>query len=1073
MGCAGNVNIKASENGGTIAGYKIGTVKIENYGKERVYPDPRSLFFDSDFEKKLGGEWSLFKHGTLKKNNGPVVDESVQSLIQGAVGKTMTFDFTGYGKFYDEYGKDAATFGHPETANESTDHAIELLKKKGPPKMGCPMCIADYVMGIPGVLEIAYKQKDLIDICGGRHEYGFQRFNPKDPSSPRGVFNISTGDFNKISMGDGHAIDTGFMSRDYASSSIGGLVFSSNGSCDITIGKNQHKVINADRPNGLTNDNYIHVDTPFDFIAPDSLNDYIKKIGDDYKLVGRGEKYVSPLENGDIQLARDCIGENSKAPNDDPISKNMGTAFRHLEVMPIPKWDDSGYWNRHQFTIGNKRIIDEKIDNRDMIDYGFNFEQAKERICSKRTSDLCVNFYENEQFSRHDYKFLDDELLEGGNERWFQIKRFDEMEHVEVSASAGKYYYTFVDLSKNHVKTFKFHDCAYAWWDNNLFNADRVRWFPDSEFETYTYTEDSYAKSGGLDGVINASEHKCWSKYGNHICAPKHPTYSALNSGCGAAYTKAKNFGDPMENLVDYPGDLWVHKKGAGVRHNDTIVCVATPHPNRFALNQCTCGNNQKISVVKYFEAPTALEIDEKFLTNGNNIQHSEYNGDINDRSISFTGAVNKHVTTLNSDHVALIKDDQNDDTAYATTEFTMCSANEYKTILKGNQKFLNYSPTLDTSTATIKHSEYSNNFEFSQNGFPVNRFKLLNGTDTALGDAGEGKGVEGITFVPAQNPPSAKHGDNEMIVLNGGMTDAKPSEKNSLESSTNNFKLANGAFAAGTSDNSINVENGIGVVVGGNYTSFTNGSILNDGENIFKISNDGMVGGSNVTNFLMIENDHFQEYCSMHDQYKNAKIINPALVIRSSAGELRELANTHIVSSPDVKLYSTNLTVNSTGFTGKFGPFVLKSTGIDMQTTRLNIVGDVTKIGGNTIGIEAPTVILNNVTSIGSHQGTFTGHFQGSAMDDDAHRYSTQWVTENSGVEVKTEPGIISPLSKIKPVKASKADVSEIAKYDKAGILAEILSFREISKKVRKAFTRFLDLELECLKDLNSLKRN
>lgn len=287
LGCAGNITIKASEEGGTITGYKIGTVKIENYGKERVYPDPRNLFFDSNFEAKKNGNWNLFIHGSSKENSGPALDASAQSLINAATGKNISFSFTGYNKFYDLYGEQTASFGNSNLSGIDIADSLNRLKKNGPPKMGCPMCIADYLMGIPGIQEIVYKNKDIIKIGGGRHEYGFQRFNPKDPENPRGTFNISTGDYDKISLGDAHAIDTGFMARDLASISIGGLVMSSNGTFSIDIGKNQYKKINSTRERGLVNDNYIHVDTPFDYNSPECLNEFIKKIGEDYNLQRR------------------------------------------------------------------------------------------------------------------------------------------------------------------------------------------------------------------------------------------------------------------------------------------------------------------------------------------------------------------------------------------------------------------------------------------------------------------------------------------------------------------------------------------------------------------------------------------------------------------------------------------------------------------------------------------------------------------------------------------------------------------------------------------------------------------
>lgn len=802
---------------------------------------------------------------------------------------------------------------------------------------------------------------------------------------------------------------------------------------------------------------------------------------------GEGEKYVTPLKDGDIQLARECKGEGSKAPDFDPVSKNMGTHFRHLKVMPVPEWDFSGYWNRHQFSIGDRRTCDEILDNRDMIDYGFNFEKAKDRITSKTTQDLCVNFYESETYSLTDDKFLQKETLDGGNSRWFQIDKFNAQEHVELSSSTGEYYYVFNDLSKNHVKSFKFHDQAWVWWDNEKFNSDRVKWFPDSEFVVWTEVEDSPVKNSDYDGVVNYTEHRAWSKYGNQIVASKHPEYYSLNPGCGAAYTKAKQKGDPMENLVDHPGDLWVHKKGAGVKHTNRKIITANAHDKKHSLNLPNCGNNQCIDIINFNEAPTNISFDEKYNSGNNMTYHTTFTGEINDRYVSYTGAVNKHITVLNSDHAVLVKDDQSDETAYSTTDFTMFAANEFRTLLNGNQDFVNYTPVLDTKTATIKHTEYSNNFEFSQNGFPVNRMKILNGTDTAFGNdkKKEESSDTSYTFIPEELDKTTR---NEFIITNGGIGDIDPptpsglSGEYVLEQAVNNFRFANGTNFPGSALNNIDIENGLGIVEGNNYTSFANGNLLANGENVFKITNDG-IPNTNVRNAILIENDHNQQFISMHDGNQEIEVgsgnkivkksvpADPAIII-SAVGELREYGRKrHIVCSPELDVFSKRAHLNSEYANMNCGSWDISATNIIGNASNINVTGDLTRILGKNIEIDAKMVKVMNIFAAGNYEGMFRGTFDGVASYEGAF-YSLYWPPENAGIPNERKTAFEKVGTRLKPGKDHDAVIADIPQH-KQNIELDLGIIPTVTKALRTMFDKFISLELKFLQDIKSLKRN
>ena len=907
----------------------------------------------------------------------------------------------------------------------------------------------------------------------GRHAYGFQRLNPLDPANPRGTFNIEAGDFDKISLGDGHAIDTGFMERDFGSKSIGGFTVDANGDLMLKIGKNQRKTVNSLRKKGRVVDNYIHVDTPFDFNAPDCLNKFVKKIGDDFKKIGKGYDYVTP--GADVVLAAKCLGPGStEGDGPDPCPKSMGTSFRHLEVMPQIGWDETGYIATHEFTFGGKKKVYEVIDDRDGIDYGFNFEASSKRISSNKTADLVVNFYESETYLENTDRFIDTQKLSGGNERWYQVNRFDADEHVEVSASRNKYQYEFTDLSEHHTKYFKYHDLGFAWWDNNKFAGDLVKWFPDSEFETKTQMHEQLWANGDTDGDFSYKEHKAWAKFGNHVKGGAHPDYVALNGGCGASYTKAKDPNDPGVIMVDTAANLWVHKRGAGVRNIHNDVRTANPQPNRFALNICNCGNNQHVITFDYWNAKTDIQYDEFKLAGNNWKWHSKYTGEVNDRNISYTAAVNKHITTLNSDHAALIKDDQSDESAYKSTDYHLYAANVHKVLMNGNQDFFNYSNDDLQGNETIVHTEYSNNFEVSQNGFPVNRMKILNGSDLKYdNDKPPSK------FDPP--PESAKIADNELVIVNGGIGDPDPPTKGNLVgkypmvAAVNTIKVGNGRNFQNPASSDISFDNGVGVLEGTNTTTFTNGSLLTSGSNIFKIANDGMVMGDDVSNAIILENDHQQQYVQLHDFWKKKsgdkevepQHIDPAIVINAN-GELREFASTnHVINAPSLYVFTQNSKFNTDAFNVTAGAFKVNSQSITQTATSMDVVADGMKFEGNNISLDASAVKVKRLEGEGTFNGHAMGSFEGVAGLK-GNMYALDWPVEGSmPTVIMRHP--VTETTDIQGISHS-AEVDEIGRYSPNISNEKMMS--KLGKTIAKMFNRFLNLELKMLDGVSSLKR-
>ena len=83
---------------------------MEANGKERVYPDPRDLFLDSDFFRKNAGRLTMFTHGTNPEKSGPALGKGCEDLLR-QTGYSYDFASTNYDRFYDMYGMNIVTKG--------------------------------------------------------------------------------------------------------------------------------------------------------------------------------------------------------------------------------------------------------------------------------------------------------------------------------------------------------------------------------------------------------------------------------------------------------------------------------------------------------------------------------------------------------------------------------------------------------------------------------------------------------------------------------------------------------------------------------------------------------------------------------------------------------------------------------------------------------------------------------------------------------------------------------------------------------------------------------------------------
>ena len=369
LGCAGNINIEATESAGTLPGYKIGTVNIKNEGKKRIYPDPRDLFLDSDFQSRLGGQFKLFKHATNFRDpfRKSVLPSAADAILKEFTGCSFDWVGTNYDDFYKLYATQILTKGKMGSLTANALKSLAKLTEKPGPKLGCPKCISDYLYGLPGIQDICYASEIFEHFASeafisghkGFHECGFFKYNPFDKENPRGTFNILTMDFDKISIGDGHAIDIGFIDKEYVGPNIGAFNLSSSGDFNHTIGRNYQFKCNTNTENGEKIVNYTYTEKWYDDVWPTSFSNTFTTLTN---LFNQGISSVGRLNiTGDFTVSKiSTVGL-------------VKTSFKFLSTsLPHDKFTVIGYTVKEFNKTGNKLTKTYEEGFESSIDLGFD-----------------------------------------------------------------------------------------------------------------------------------------------------------------------------------------------------------------------------------------------------------------------------------------------------------------------------------------------------------------------------------------------------------------------------------------------------------------------------------------------------------------------------------------------------------------------------------------------------------------------------------------------------------------------------------------------------------------------------
>jgi len=441
------------------------------------------------------------------------------------------------------------------------------------------------------------------------------------------------------------------------------------------------------------------------------------------------------------------------------------------------------------------------------------------------------------------------------------------------------------------------------------------------------------------------------------------------------------------------------------------------------------------------------------------------------------------------------------------TNQYTLRAGNYIKREMKGNQQYFNYERPAPHQQE-FKHSIYSNNFEISQNGFPNNSYKVLNGTNTMFPKEGLSYKFNGM------DDEFAKVFTNEIVFNNGGSgdTDNLSAKKvtyydpaisggvngTPMEAfkSSNSFNMVNGANAKTTMEvNNVYFNNGFRTKNAYNNVIVENGHNNLSGANIVRVENKGSSQAEYLTNSITLDNDNELASIVLSDYYnkdeKPNEPINVAVSQYSSNLISNRAAEKYTVDSKyghskfstskfDADSHTSRIQVrednidtwsaytNSTEIDGKDVTFKAETLKTDSNSYSINsdnitMTGTDTSILGKAITINAGQVNVNKLDAT----GTLRGHLEGSMNGIPMMMGFICWPSYIRGTNITVASGPVTNATPSAPTPPVTNDVPMIVNN-------EINPYNEESKSLKiksilnKVINKFVSLELSLFNVMN-----
>lgn len=962
IGCAGNINISACEKTGTLPGYKIGCVNISNSGKKRIYPDPRDLFFDSNFEARNKGQLNLFSHATnyddAIKNKFQLLPSVVNSILYSTIGASITVLGSNYDRFYLLNALNVLTNGNLEEAVD-TELIEKIIKNEGP-KLGCIKCISDYFLGIPGLQEICYVTENLKDFSPwGIHTYGFSKFNPLDWENPRGTFNILSLSYNKISLGDGHAIEMGFVDRELNGPNIGGFNLNSSGDMNIVNGHNFYQVTNSSNSECKRTVSHVITEKALDFYPPTILTNSVNKLNDLWQNTGG---LIFEIDHGVIKILKVLFG-----------GIQIDTGIKILNILPLIEYIQLGWDNKKTENIGPSiTYVDQHYDTYN-FDIGLDFYNMKDQLSSGDLSKLKIEFSKKSHILQS-YNGSYKTSFKTGDDKSFSINEFTQDIAIDINLNDTYHTYTWQD-TKGCLKDVKTHDDIFNFhWK---FSDPPPSTFPLGIGYPNWYFKNEYVGSynfgQGIDHRKQAIECSEWNW---------HEDVELI-----------KNITEPATSYIDVNILKNINTNSNGKSEFKSLINAVSRNINEELNMNATSAiyKNLNLSTGTDYIASSIFNIgfnsDEttKYIVGNDMIETFTTNSvRSNTKNVTYESPINTNVFTLHSNDVW---EDKENKTYYST--------NEMKTIIKGTHK--------DVEKRNDWKREESSNYEFNINGFPLNNIVLKNGSDTSnstnniyIENGSRKENISGTkNNISIKNGTNALSGTNIISVENGGNGDISNNHfsfLNGIDSlkSINTFDVVNGYIenaeklqTDSNNQNSFTITNGSGSRTTNSYTinnglntrNSTSKYTLNNGT---WIPNSGEAPGCNNT-ISFNNTNHAQEIVLqgyvVYDPNEKVDLYGGDIKLYAVNNIIENAGTSYTLNTPlQTENTSTKIFNNETNFTINTLNKIL-----NVEVNNINVKKAMTTLAAQAITITAPAVNISKIISIGDHTGDFHGAFEGS----------------------------------------------------------------------------------------------
>jgi hypothetical protein len=966
IGCAGNINISACEKTGTMTGYKIGCVNISNSAKKRIYPDPRDLFFDSDFKARNQGQLNIFSHATnlddAIKNKFQLLPPIVNGLIFSTFKTSLTVRGSDYDHFYLMNALNLLTNGNLEEAVDP--ELLNKIIKSEAPKLGCIKCIADYFLGVPGLQDLCYVTENLKDFSPwGFHKYGFSRFNPLDWPNPRGTFNILTLDYDKISLGDGHAIEEGFVDRELNGPNIGSFNINSSGDMNISNGHNFYQTTNASNSECKRTVTHVVTEKALDFYPPIILTNLVKGIHDLWSNTGG---LIFEIDHGVIKILKILFG-----------GIKIDTGIKILNIMPLIEYISLGWDNTKIENIGPQITYVDKHYDTYKFDLGIEFENMLDELMRSDLSKSKVEFAKDE-YILQSYNGSYESSYKMGDDKSFVITEFTKDIAVDIYLNDAYHQYTWKDKKgclskvKTHDDLFHFH------W--KLLDTPPVGFPLGIGYPKWTFKNDyvaNYNFGQGLTENKQSIETSEWFW---------HDDVNIVN-----------NVLEPGESYIDFVDNKNVTTDSNGKSYFKSLI-GAVPRDIRTTILEAagsgiflTENQNAGVDINKSYARTAGNDYvnDKKHIIGHDMIENFVANAiRSTTKTITYESPINTNVFTLHSDN---IWEDEEEKRIYSTNQMT--------TIISGTHTSSEYDDDEDWDR------EESNNFEFNETGFSLNNIVLKNGTTAAdsysfnniyLENGSNSSGsisgsFNNIGIKNGVNTPSASNIFSFENGGNGNSSENHFSLLNGINSlyTINNFDIVNGVIDENNSkieeeaynSNNLSINNGSGIKTTNIYT-INNGLYTNNSTNLYSINNgtsQGKAGNAGVFNTISINNsDHNQEILLdgsiIENPNNESNIISGDIRVYTTNNLIENAGTSYTLNTPlqtentVTKIFNNveSFTINTADKTTNVERYIVNNS----ETIQMSSVSGIT--------LTSPRVVIDRIISTGEHHGDFFGRHIG-----------------------------------------------------------------------------------------------